>query len=249
MKIVFTVLFTFILLSTTAFAAEECFFGPCDTDNDGLTNGQETDIYYTDPLNADTDGDGFSDGVEVENGYSPRHGENKRFIDVDSDSDELNDYWELKMGTDLMQADTDGDSYADGVEMATSHDPLDDSAEIKERLIQVNIADQYLSYYFGDKLIDGFAISSGVSGMDTPEGQFTVLDKQPVKHYGGGDYDYPNTKWNMHFTTRYYRYWIHGAYWHDNFGQPMSHGCVNVDYENMEPLYDWSQVGTKVIIN
>jgi lipoprotein-anchoring transpeptidase ErfK/SrfK len=53
----------------------------------------------------------------------------------------------------------------------------------------------------------------------------------------------------MHFTTRYYRYWIHGAYWHDNFGQPMSHGCVNVDYENMEPLYDWSQVGTKVIIN
>ena len=85
--------------------------------------------------------------------------------------------------------------------------------------------------------------------MNTPEGEFKILDKVPVKHYGGGDFDYPNTKWNLHFTTDYWRYYIHGAYWHDNFGQQMSHGCVNVDYEHMEPLYWWTQYDTKVIID
>ncbi|MFH0951427.1 MAG: L,D-transpeptidase, partial [bacterium] len=49
-------------------------------------------------------------------------------------------------------------------------------------------------------------------------------------------------------TTGKYRYYIHGAYWHNNFGQPMSHGCVNVAYDNMEDLYWYAQIGTKVIV-
>ena len=62
-------------------------------------------------------------------------------------------------------------------------------------------------------------------------------------------YDYPNTKWNMHFTTQYYRYYIHGAYWHDNFGVlPVSGGCVNVRYEDMEDLYNFTEIGTNVTI-
>jgi hypothetical protein len=43
-------------------------------------------------------------------------------------------------------------------------------------------------------------------------------------------------------------FYIHGAFWHDNFGQPMSGGCVNVAYENMEPLYNWADEQTKLII-
>ncbi|MDP3985970.1 MAG: L,D-transpeptidase, partial [Candidatus Veblenbacteria bacterium] len=46
-----------------------------------------------------------------------------------------------------------------------------------------------------------------------------------------------------------YSYYIHGAWWHNNFGKPQSHGCVNVAYEHMERLYTWAQVGTKVIIS
>ena len=236
------------LFPVSAIAVEDCFYGPCDTDGDGLTNGQEIEIYYTDPLNPDTDGDGYNDGLEIEHHYSPLHGDNAKLIEVDSDNDELNDYWEINLGTDPLNPDTDGDSYTDGVEFSTSHDPLAVDSAIKERLIKVNIAQQYLEYYFGDTLMDSFPISGGVASMPTPKGEFTILDKVPVKHYGGAGFDYPNTKWNMHFTTRQYRYYIHGAYWHDNFGQPMSHGCVNVAYENMESLYDWSQVGTKVII-
>ena len=85
--------------------------------------------------------------------------------------------------------------------------------------------------------------------MPTPVGSFTVLDKVPSKNYGGTNFSYPNTKWNLHFTTQGLRYYIHGAYWHNKFGQPMSHGCVNVSYGNMERLYNFAQAGTSVEIS
>lgn len=219
-----------------------------DMDKDGLFDDEEINIYYTDPNNPDSDGDGYSDSLEISLGYSPRHGEGARLIDVDSDEDYLNDKWELILGTGLMNPDSDGDLYLDGTEIAASYDPMNSEPVQKEKLIKVSLAEQKLSYYFGDDLFDSFLISSGVASMPTPVGEFSILDKVPVKHYGGGDYDYPNTKWNLHFTTRQYRYYIHGAYWHNNFGHPMSHGCVNVDYKDMEQLYWWAQYGTKVII-
>lgn len=47
-----------------------------DTDNDGLTDYEEKEIYFTDPNNPDTDGDGYLDGEEVKAGYNPK-GEGK----------------------------------------------------------------------------------------------------------------------------------------------------------------------------
>jgi len=114
----------------------------------------------------------------------------------------------------------------------------------------VDIKNQELAYYFNGKLLEKFPISGGVASMPTPKGNFMILDKVPSKNYGGTGYNfhYPNTKWNLHFTTTKYRYYIHGAYWHDNFGHPMSHGCVNVSYENMEQLYEWADLETKLQI-
>lgn len=220
-----------------------------DTDGDGLSDYDELNTYFTAYDNADTDGDGFKDKEEIDMGYSPRHGDGKKLIQVDSDSDYLNDKWELVMGTGLMNPDTDGDLYLDGTEVAASYNPLSKESEQLEKLIKVDIATQTLAYYFDGKLFDKFLVSTGLEGMNTPEGEFEILDKVPVKNYGGADYGYPNTKWNLHFTTKYYRYYIHGAYWHNDFGQQKSHGCVNVRYEDMEPLYWWSQYGTKVIID
>lgn len=219
-----------------------------DSDGDGLNDLYELQVYYTDSKNPDTDGDGFSDGQEIANGYSPLQADGKTLMQVDSDGDSLNDNWELLLGTDLMDKDSDNDGYSDGEEVLNGYDPLDDRSVQKEKLIKVSIKDQELTYYFGDTIMDSFKISSGVKGMDTPTGDFEIMDKIPVKHYGGLGYDLPNTKWNLLFTKKIYGYYIHGAYWHNNFGQPMSHGCVNVAYENMEPLYWWAQVGTKVSI-
>lgn len=221
-----------------------------DSDKDGLSDNDEKNIYFTDSENTDTDADGYEDGVEILYGYSPRHGNGKKLIQVDSDNDYLNDKWELILGTGLMNPDSDSDSYLDGTEVAASYNPLSSNSVRLEKIIKVDLEKQQLEYFFEDYKFDSFLISSGIASMPTPTGDFEILDKVPVKHYGGSGYNfsYPNTNWNLHFTTQKYRYYIHGAYWHNNFGHPMSHGCVNVSYENMEQLYWWAEVGAKVKI-
>ncbi len=223
-----------------------------DSDNDGLNDYEEQYIYHTDPLKADTDSDGYKDGEEVKNGYSPLQKKSK-MAEADTDADGLNDDWELKIGTDLTNPDTDKDGYKDGQEVKKGYSPTNDESQKIEKLIEVNIKDFKLNYYFGNKLLDSILVSTGKKSTPTPIGNFQILDKVPLKTYGGGNYNfyYPNTKWNLHFTTgqNKLRYFIHGAYWHNLFGQKnVSGGCVNVRYSDMERLYNFAQVGTKVII-
>jgi lipoprotein-anchoring transpeptidase ErfK/SrfK len=46
----------------------------------------------------------------------------------------------------------------------------------------------------------------------------------------------------------FYRgYGLHGTYWHNNFGTPMSHGCVNLSTPDARWLFSWAPVGTKVV--
>ncbi|MCR4280133.1 MAG: L,D-transpeptidase [Candidatus Komeilibacteria bacterium] len=218
-----------------------------DADGDGLTDDDEINIFFTDPTVADTDGDGFSDGQEIAQEYSPRQA-GKRLIEVDSDDDYLNDAWELIMETGLMDPDSDGDLYLDGTEVAAGFDPRNPKPVQLEKRIEVNLKEQRLTYFFDDKKLDSFLISGGIASLPTPKGEFKVMKKFPLKHYRGPGYDYPNTKWNLLFTIKQYGYYIHGAYWHNNFGRPMSHGCVNVAYKDMEHLYWWAQTNTEVLI-
>lgn len=219
-----------------------------DSDGDGLSDADELGKYFTDPANPDTDGDGYDDGLEIASGYSPRFAEAKKLIDADSDLDYLNDAWELAAGTGLLNPDSDGDLYLDGTEVAASYDPLNRQPIKLAKRIEVNLAEQRLSYWFADKLFGSFLISGGTKNWPTPVGDFQIIDKVPVKFYRGAGWDYPNTKWNLQFAKKKYNYFIHGAYWHSNWGKPMSHGCVNVSYENMEKLYWWAQYGTPVAI-
>src|SRR3989344_6809433 len=80
-----------------------------DTDGDGISDSDETNIYATDPLLTDTDGDGSPDTDDITRGFSPRFGDKKKLIEVDSDKDYLNDAWEVLLGTGGMNPDTDGD--------------------------------------------------------------------------------------------------------------------------------------------
>lgn len=168
----------------------------------------------------------------------------------DNDKDYLNDAWEKILGTDFNNPDTDGDLYLDGTEIAAGFSPLDRRPIRWSKKITIDLKTQSLSYFMNDILLEKFLISSGKTNTPTPKGSYQVIAKVPVKTYGGGDFNfyYPNTKWNLHFHTIKYRYYIHGAYWHDNFGQPMSSGCINVSYSNMERLYWWAQKGTPIEI-
>jgi lipoprotein-anchoring transpeptidase ErfK/SrfK len=88
-------------------------------------------------------------------------------------------------------------------------------------------------------------ISSG-KWHPTVVGNFNVWIKLPVTRMAGGEgadaYDLPNVQWVMYF---YKDFGLHAAYWHDNFGHPMSHGCVNMRLIDAKKLYDWADGPTK----
>jgi len=124
---------------------------------------------------------------------------------------------------------------------------------VEEKSIFVSLKDQSLTYVQsnsqGIRIMGSFKISSGLAATPTPPGQYTVLKKKPLVNYRGANYNFPNTKWNLMFKEgNPLNYYIHGAYWHNNFGHPMSHGCINVSYADMEGLYNWADEGTKIFI-
>lgn len=173
----------------------------------------------------------------------------KPTTEIDSDGDGASDAWELALGTDPNNRDSDSDGYTDGEEITTGHDPKSaDVAKLNKRIV-VSLKNQKLAYYLGDAMLEEFPISSGLPKMPTPPGTYAVLMKKPVVRYLGVGYDFPNTKWNLMFKPgKTGNYYIHGAYWHNKFGTPRSHGCVNVAYGNMERLYNWADQGTPITI-
>lgn len=90
-----------------------------DSDGDGLTDGDELDVFKTDPRFADTDGDGMPDGWECENHLDPLTADSGK----DSDQDKLAALGEYLAGTDPNNADTDGDGMPDGWEVDFGLDP------------------------------------------------------------------------------------------------------------------------------
>ena len=115
--------------------------------------------------------------------------------------------------------------------------------------IVVDISDQRLFAYEQGTLTNTFLISSGRYNT-TPLGEHQVLAKLPLVHYawfyGAGspnNYDLGWVPYNLRFFPHIY---IHYAPWHNNFGHPMSRGCVNVSLSNMKWIYDWGEVGIPV---
>lgn len=118
--------------------------------------------------------------------------------------------------------------------------------------IEVDLSEQRLTAYAYGKVVNTFLISSGKAGFDTPTGDFSITEKIYSKHYSGyygpgspNNYDLPNTLWNLRYDGPRL---LHGAYWHNNFGHVMSHGCVNISYPNAQWLYNWAQIGTAVSV-
>lgn len=112
------------------------------------------------------------------------------------------------------------------------------------RWIDVDISSQRLTAYQGKKAVFSALISSGLARTPTVIGRFKVQTKLRSTRMRGPGYDLPGVPYTMYF---YKGYAIHGTYWHNNFGRPMSHGCVNMRTADAGWLFNWASVGTPVV--
>ena len=112
----------------------------------------------------------------------------------------------------------------------------------EEKWIEVSLSEQHVRAWEGNKVVMEFPISSG-KWAPTPKGTFYIWYKTRFQKMEGGKkewgtyYNLPNVPNNMFF---YQGYALHGAYWHNNFGHPMSHGCVNEPLDKAQQIFDWA---------
>ncbi len=112
--------------------------------------------------------------------------------------------------------------------------------------IDINLSRQTLTAYEGSTPVLQAVVSTGTRRYPTPTGRFAIQRKYRYTHMSGPGYSLPNVPYAMFF---YGGYAIHGTYWHDNFGTPMSHGCINMRTDQAGWLFNWAPVGTPVVIH
>jgi len=120
------------------------------------------------------------------------------------------------------------------------------SAGAGERWIDVDLSEQRLYAYEGDTLVNSFVVSTGTWQYPTVKGTFKIYVKLRYADMSGPDYYLPSVPYVMYF---YKGYGLHGTYWHNNFGVPMSHGCVNLRVSDAAWLFNWASVGTVVRVH
>jgi lipoprotein-anchoring transpeptidase ErfK/SrfK len=115
-----------------------------------------------------------------------------------------------------------------------------------DRWIEINLTTQRLFAWEGNKNVYAVIVSTGKKTTPTNPGLFKIKEKRPIDRMRGEGYDVANVPHAMYY---YGGYAIHGAYWHNNFGTPVSHGCTNVAPDHAEWLFDWADVGTPIVIH
>ena len=134
----------------------------------------------------------------------------------------------------------------------TEFAPISADVPSGQKRVEVSIAEQRLWAYEGDELVMDTRVSTGIPGLQstngiptaTPRGNFHILSKMPVRHMGNGQitnevdaYEIPGVPWVSYFHETGVAF--HGTYWHDNYGNEMSHGCVNMLPDEAKWLFRW----------
>ncbi|WES62719.1 L,D-transpeptidase family protein [Microbacter sp. GSS18] len=123
-----------------------------------------------------------------------------------------------------------------------------------ERRIDVNLSTQTTTLFQNGEVYRSYKISSGLPATPTPTGNFRVFAHTAIQDLGALCYDPSRTDsyctedvpWLTWFAPDIA---FHGTYWHNNFGNQMSHGCVNMPTPIAKFVYDWAPVGTEVSVH
>ena len=114
-----------------------------------------------------------------------------------------------------------------------------------KRWIQIDLSEQRLIAWEGGKPQFGVIVSTGKKDTPTPVGVFNIYTKLPKTRMKGEDYDIEDVPHTMYYQGSY---GIHGAFWHNSFGTPVSRGCVNLAPNQAKKLFNWASVGTTVVV-
>jgi lipoprotein-anchoring transpeptidase ErfK/SrfK len=146
--------------------------------------------------------------------------------------------------------------------------PLSPGVPDSEKLVEVHLNRQLVLAFEDSRLVFAARAATGAqfrSGRwSTPQGQFITSYKRPTRHMAAGDiassgFDLPGVPWVLYITKSGISF--HGTYWHNDYGRPRSHGCINLTPQAAKWLYRWTSpvvetgrqfayeyFGTKVLI-
>jgi lipoprotein-anchoring transpeptidase ErfK/SrfK len=129
--------------------------------------------------------------------------------------------------------------------------PLSPDIPAHHKRLEVSATQQTVKAYEGDEVVFETNVSTGIPGKDppegrnTPRGRYNIYSKMPTKHMGDliltGNpdvYTLPGVPWTLFFQHTGVAF--HGTYWHNNYGVPMSAGCVNMRPDEAKWLFRWT---------
>jgi lipoprotein-anchoring transpeptidase ErfK/SrfK len=131
--------------------------------------------------------------------------------------------------------------------------PLSPGVPPEKKRIEVSIGREMLTAYEDNRIVRQTKVSTGLSRAvqegqipwNTPVGSWRIHSKMPTQHMGSGNttsnveaYELLGVPWVCYFHENGNA--THGTYWHNNFGVPMSHGCVNMRMEDAMWVFRWS---------
>lgn len=125
--------------------------------------------------------------------------------------------------------------------------PLSQGVSENDKRIEVRLNEQLVLAYEADKLV--FATRTATGGRlrsgtyTTPTGDFITFHKRPSRHMARGDiassgFDLPGVPWVIYIKENGISF--HGTYWHNDYGRPRSHGCINLTPQAAKWLYRWT---------
>jgi len=133
------------------------------------------------------------------------------------------------------------DRWVDGAYVAVARfKPRPSTIGSQERWVGVSLKEQTAVAYEGDQPVYAVMVASGLPGTPTVQGIFRTWSRLPTGRMTGPGYYLEDVTWTCYF---YSGYSLHAAYWHDGFGAPRSHGCVNLSPYDAWWLFEWSKPG------
>ena len=125
--------------------------------------------------------------------------------------------------------------------------PLSTNIDNADKRIEVRLDDQLVLAYEKDRLVYATRTATGGrlrSGTyTTPVGEYITYHKRPTRHMAAGDlaasgFDLPGVPWVIYIKENGTSF--HGTYWHNDYGRPRSHGCINLTPQAAKWLYRWT---------